>query len=126
MASVLAPISIGELLDKITILEIKRDHLTTESYSNVQNELGKLLTVLDQLNLKPNDKVVARLREINTKLGEIENRIREKESKMDFGMEFIELARSVYKTNEQRSLIKRQINVVCGSEIFEEKFYENY
>lgn len=122
-------ISIGEFFDKVTILEIKQSRIKdTAKLANINKELDALNKLLDDLPFSRADveQEVAALREINEKLWVIEDDIREKESKQLFDDEFIELARSVYFTNDKRSDIKREINIKLGSDFVEEKSYEEY
>ena len=120
------PGSIGELFDKITILEIKayRVH-DAEKLKNIRHELD-LLRVLEAQH-HPSDTsvtgLVAELKHINETLWDIEDAIRGCERRQEFGAEFVSLARSVYKTNDRRAAIKKQINMLYGSEIVEEKSY---
>ena len=123
------PISWGELFDKITILEIKIENLIEKNaLKNVKTEHDQLNTIYNNNFLKDE---IARvlfndLKEINHKLWEIEDLIRDKERNKTFDKEFIELARNVYFTNDERSRIKRNINDTLGSEIIEEKSYSDY
>ncbi len=120
------PISWGELIDKITILEIKRTRITSAiSVANVQLELGLLNGSVSQLvRLNPDViKLKYELTLVNEALWAIEDKIRDKEVASDFGAEFIELARSVYKTNDRRAAIKREINLLLHSKLIEEKSY---
>ena len=123
------PISWGELFDKITILEIKIENLKEKNaLKNVKTEHDQLNTIYNNNFLKNE---IARvlfndLKEINHKLWEIEDLIRDKERNKTFDKEFIELARNVYFTNDERSRIKRNINDTLGSEIIEEKSYSDY
>jgi len=120
----LAPISVGELIDKITILEIKEARITDESKRiNVEKELETLRSI--EVSNIPTD-LVDKLRIVNDRLWVIEDAIREKERMNEFDSEFIELARSVYFTNDRRGEIKREINEVCGSDLVEEKDYCRY
>ena len=119
----LAPISVGELIDKITILEIKEERITDESKRiNVEKELEALRSI-EILNI-PTD-LVDELREVNRSLWDIEDAIREKERMSEFDEKFVELARSVYFTNDRRSRIKRSINEISGSDLIEEKSYND-
>lgn len=126
MSLVEVPISVGELLDKITILEIKAAQIRDEvKLANVRTELDLLNTVvhrhgLDRSELAP---LKADLASINGKLWVIEDDIREHESRGDFGDGFIALARAVYVTNDERARVKKAINVVSGSTLIEEKSY---
>lgn len=122
---VLAPISIGELVDKITILEIKLlNARTPEQRSNVELELNKLTETLDGLTL-PYDitELRANLKAVNQALWYIEEYKRGCEKADEFGAGFITAARQVYLKNDQRAAIKRAINLNCNSEIIEEKMH---
>jgi hypothetical protein len=127
--SVLAPVSLGELLDKIVILEIKEERITEESkLINVRNELQSLRSIVPAA-LSDNAAVAPweqSLREANSQLWDLEDRIRDKERDDDFGLEFVEIARLIYRTNDQRAHAKKMINSLCGSEIVEEKSYQPY
>ena len=120
------PISWGELVDKITILEIKAERIDDpKKLANVTRELWllnrKLSPVAQQvLRLK------LRLKDVNTKLWDIEDEIRDCEREQDFGPRFVELARAVYVTNDQRADVKREINFALSSELVEEKSYRPY
>ena len=119
----------GELLDKITILQIKSERITDESkLANVNKELA-LLNDLWQSDKKSSvdvTKEFAALKEINEKIWDIEDGIRDKERDKEFDDKFIELARSVYFSNDKRAEIKREINMKLGSELLEEKSYSDY
>lgn len=122
-------ISIGEFFDKITILEIKKERINNaDKLVNINKELDGLNGLLSKLSFSREDvaQEVSELSKINEALWEIEDDIREKESKKVFDEEFIELARSVYITNDKRSDIKRDINIKLGSDFVEEKSYEEY
>lgn len=129
MENVYVPVSPGELLDKITILEIKADRITdTEKLQNVETELQLLTEVWNQ-SLADNNTVKQLKRELKTTnicLWDIEDQIRNKEARKEFDQEFIELARSVYLQNDKRAEVKKQINVILGSKILEEKSYAEY
>ncbi len=119
------PVSIGELADKITILDIKRKKIADpEKLGNINKEYVELVMIYEQI---PKDDsiaaMVAELREVNTALWDIEDRIRECGKACEFGEEFIELARSVYLHNDRRSRIKYLINKALNSELIEEKSY---
>jgi hypothetical protein len=120
-----APISVGELVDKITILEIKLDRINDPAkLKNILVELSHLSDVLEGLDLKNTEALLrSDLKEINAELWDIENFKRGCESTQDFGPPFIEAARSVYLKNDQRAALKRAINVLAGSTIIEEKSY---
>ena len=123
------PISLGELLDKISILEIKNKKILNESkILNIKKELNGLNKVLDELNinLSESNSLYNKLYKINLTLWGIEDSIRVLEKNEDFGDKFIELARAVYKTNDQRFEIKNDINKLFNSEYVEEKSYEDY
>jgi hypothetical protein len=123
------PISLGELLDKISILEIKNKKILNESkILNIKKELNGLKKVLDELNinLSESNSLYNKLYKINLTLWEIEDSIRVLEKNEDFGEKFIELARAVYKTNDQRFEVKNDINKLFNSEYVEEKSYEDY
>tara|TARA_B100000965_G_C19296730_1_gene628364 strand:- start:315 stop:719 length:405 start_codon:yes stop_codon:yes gene_type:complete len=126
LSNILAPVSIGELIDKITILEIKKVHMTGIKLKNVDKELELLMCLLDDNNLEIGIDLVNRLRAINNNLWEIEDKIRIKESKQEFDQDFIQLARSVYKENDIRASIKQEINHMYNSDLVEEKLYNEY
>ena len=123
--NVLAPISVGELIDKITILEIKELNARTDQQrANVAHELELLLNILNTLELKPEVvELRTKLRAINQALWYIEDYKRECEKAESFEAGFITAARQVYIKNDQRAAIKRSINELCGSDIIEEKMY---
>jgi len=123
------PTSWGEVIDKITILEIKKKNITEEkALLNVEKELGMLSGLVE--SVIAGDPVLSDMKrellEINSRLWAIEDRIREKEAARTFDEEFIELARSVYRTNDLRAAVKRRINMHLSSEILEEKSYKPY
>ena len=123
---ILAPIAIGELIDKITILEIKAERIQDpEKAHNVRAELELLrdLRARAGLNTSEMDGLTDELRSINAVLWDIEDDIRACEARGDFGPRFVELARSVYHSNDRRSAVKKRINVAFGSAIVEEKSY---
>ena len=124
--NILVPVSIGVLIDKITILEIKKKYMIGEKLNNVNNELKSLKIILDKEKLEIDQNLYLNLKLINSSLWDVEDKIRMKESLKEFDDDFIELARSVYKINDQRSLIKRNINMKYKSEIVEEKSYKEY
>ena len=122
-------ISIGEFFDKLTILEIKKERIKDASkLVNINTELDALNELLSGLAFSRADVdiEVSELKTINEKLWVIEDDIRDKESAKSFDQEFIELARSVYFTNDRRSDVKREINIKLGSDFIEEKSYEEY
>ena len=120
------PISVGELIDKITILEIKKDKLINLKLKNILKELSFLRAVLEKNSIFIPDEIFFQLKTINLKLWDIEDKIRIKEKNKEFDNEFIELARSVYLNNDRRSEIKKELNMIFNSEIIEEKSYEKY
>ena len=127
--SVLVPVSWGELIDKITILEIKQQKLTDPAaLANVRKELTLLSGVRDQSGGLPDGVAAATdaLREVNESLWRIEDDIRDCERDKNFNKTFIELARAVYKTNDRRAALKREINTLMNSDIYEEKSYSDY
>lgn len=121
-----APISLGELIDKITILQIKTKHLKEIALKNVEKELLALQDTLNALDLQIDATLIQRLKEVNIDLWQIEDEIRDKERTKDFGEDFVQLARSVYQKNDQRADIKKQINTAYGSDLIEEKTYRDY
>jgi hypothetical protein len=129
MNDLLVPVSPGELLDKITILRIKAARiLDAAKVGNVRLELDLLQRTWRESRFAPAD--VARdeqaLQEVNERLWDIEDRIREKEARQTFDQEFVELARAVYHSNDERAAIKKRINVALGSRLVEEKSYQPY
>ena len=122
------PTSWGELIDKITILEIKAARLPTESArANATKELELLADIAAPVlaNLEVAD-LVARLRALNQALWDIEDRIREHERAANFDAQFISLARAVYRRNDERGAVKRELNLALGSNLVEEKSYKPY
>ena len=126
MKKILAPVSLGELIDKITILQIKKANLEGQPLINVEHELGQLIETLNSLSLNIDQTTFEKLRKVNQDLWNIEDAIRDFENAKNFGPDFIQLARSVYKTNDPRSTIKKEINAKYNSVIVEEKFYKEY
>lgn len=129
MAEVLVPVAAGELVDKITILEIKSERMVDpQKLRNVRLELETLRQAWAESPLAKADvsEQLQKLKAINEKLWEIEDRIRFKESTGSFDGEFIELARSVYLTNDERARVKREINQLLGSKLIEEKSYASH
>jgi len=123
------PLSWGELLDKITILEIKCAKLSAEAaLANVRNELTLLNLVVEGQLIRRDELsgLTNALRAVNQALWDIEDEIRGKEARQEFDDGFIALARSVYRKNDERAAIKRQINDLLGSGIVEEKSYKSY
>jgi hypothetical protein len=127
--SVLVPQSWGEVIDKITILEIKAERLTDAAkIANVTKELGELVAVREREFPRhgPLAALHAELKAINEKLWVIEDDIRDCERAKDFGPKFVELARAVYVTNDERAAAKRKVNDLLGSALIEEKSYAPY
>jgi len=125
----LVPVSWGELIDKITILEIKAERLRAPTaQANAAHELALLRTVLTKLAEPPSalTPLRAELAAVNRRLWDVEDDIRRKDAAGDFGAGFIALARAVYRSNDERSRIKRAINALLGSAIIEEKQYVGY
>ena len=120
-------ISIGELVDKVTILSIKLEKFRDETKkSNVQKEYDILTVSMNNIGITVESEEFKELRDVNLKLWDIEDNIRRKELNNKFDDEFIELARSVYVTNDIRAKIKKQINLKYNSELIEEKEYVDY
>lgn len=118
-------VSVGEVIDKYTILEIKEEHITDSSkLSNIKKEKFIIQKELEKMNyLNGFASEIAELKDINSHLWKIEDDIRIKESRLEFDEEFIELARSVYMTNDRRFAVKNRINTLSNSNIKEEKSY---
>ena len=127
MNKIYAEISAGELVDKITILKIKKEKITNkEKLIEIKKELNSLTNTFNK-SIKKNinlETLIKDLKNTNLKLWDIENKKRELEKKQEFGKEFIELARNVYKSNDERAKIKLKINEALGSNIKEVKSYE--
>jgi uncharacterized protein YukE len=127
--SIKIELSVGELLDKITILQIKSERIDDASkLENINKELHVLQSLWNASPYSENklDENINELKTINEALWDIEDKIRDKEGEQAFDQEFIELARSVYFTNDKRAEIKRVINSKTGSELIEEKSYSDY
>jgi len=123
------PVSWGELFDKLTILEIKSERIVDAARAgNVRKELAALRKVVERLEKPPRKLKVLRqaLRGINAELWRIEDDIRIKEDQQAFDAEFVALARAVYRTNDERARIKREINMLLASDLVEEKQYARY
>lgn len=123
------PVSIGEAIDKITILQIKAERIkAADKLENINKELRILISELDKIDglwARISDQQ-ARLKAVNEELWVIEDDIRVKEFRKEFDEEFIRLARAVYVTNDKRANVKKEINLLLGSELVEEKSYEDY
>ncbi|HZY34087.1 MAG TPA: DUF6165 family protein [Rhodanobacter sp.] len=129
MSLIQTPVSYGELIDKITILEIKSRRISDAAkLVNVRNELDLLNATWagDAASQTDISDARARLLAVNELLWDIEDRIRLKERAQAFDAEFIELARSVYFRNDERAAFKREINLKLGSQLVEEKSYQDY
>jgi hypothetical protein len=129
MLDITIPISPGELIDKITILELKLENIIEPSkLANVRREWGMLIAVRDAaIPTSPeNDGLTADLKAINARLWRIEDGIRDCERRKDFGPDFVALARSVYINNDDRARLKQSINHLLGSATVEEKSYQQY
>lgn len=124
----LIPGAAGELIDKLSILEIKKDRISgVEKQKNIQHELTSLQHVRAELGQDTRlDELHQALRQVNESLWVVEDKLRLKEKARDFGEEFIELARSVYRLNDKRAALKREVNLYVGSDIVEEKSYQAY
>ncbi len=119
-------VSNGEIVDKLTIIEIKLSQIKDEAkLANLRNEYEVLNDATAKIIEKEHE-YYQELLKINKELWDIEDRIRELERAKDFGNEFIEVARSVYFTNDRRAEVKRKINELTGSALVEEKSYEDY
>ena len=128
METPLVPISWGELIDKITILQIKELNIDSiNAKVNIKKELKYLLEIA-KLDKMPRaiEVLKSELSDVNLKLWEVEDNIRDKEFAGQFDKNFIELARSVYKLNDVRAKIKQSINLMLGSELVEEKSYKAF
>jgi hypothetical protein len=127
--TILAPISAGELVDKITILRVKAERIGDPTKrANVVKELGLLEAIAaDALPISASlAAMTSQLTAVNAALWDIEDAIRDCERRQDFGAEFVRLARAVYFENDRRAAIKRAINDETGSELVEEKSYRSY
>jgi hypothetical protein len=126
---ILAPVSAGELFDKITILRVKATRIgDSAKEANVRAELALLeeTAARDIRQSAALEDLVAQLTEINAALWDVEDGKRDCERRQDFGPDFVALARRVYIDNDRRAAVKRQINILVGSEIVEEKSYKPY
>jgi hypothetical protein len=127
--TVSVPIAFGELIDKITILRIKLERLTDAAkLANVRQELELLSAARGRLSIADQqiEAIETELKQANESLWDIEDRIRDCEREKNFGPVFVELARSVYMTNDHRAELKRRLNELAGSSIVEEKSYTAY
>ena len=125
MREVLVPVSVGELIDKITILEIKSERIKNPAQlANIERELAALRSAADALDRSALAQPAAALKNINAQLWSVEDDIRECEARSDFGAQFVALARAVYRLNDERARLKRVINDISGSRYVEEKSYK--
>ena len=129
MSEILVPVSFGELLDKISILQIKSERMTDASkLANVRRELSALEKSWMAHPAAGTDvaRLRAELKAVNERLWEIEDEVRLKEKAGEFDPAFVELARSVYFQNDERARVKKEINLALGSAFVEEKSYQDY
>ncbi|GAP65907.1 hypothetical protein MBSD_n1208 [Mizugakiibacter sediminis] len=129
MSLISVPVSYGELIDKITILEIKAERIADAAkLANVRTELDLLNATWSADAASRTDIAAerAQLKAVNEALWDIEDRIRLKEKAQAFDGEFVELARAVYFRNDERAAVKRAINLKLGSKLVEEKSYQDY
>ncbi len=127
--AVMIPVSWGELFDKLTILRIKSARISDDSKrANISAELTALerIPAAHRLPEEELQRLIAELHQVNEALWDIEDGIRQRERERDFSERFIELARSVYRTNDKRAELKRAINDLLGSDLVEEKSYAAY
>ncbi len=128
--NILCPISLGELVDKLTILEIKSERIIhDQKLININKEKLALQTLLNEILLSTNSELTniqRELKRVNEELWAIEDQIREKELNKTFDEEFIQLARKVYLTNDERFRLKNRINTQFSSAFVEEKSYKQY
>ena len=129
MNVIMIPVAPGELIDKITILKIKSERMSeADKVANVRREL-ELLCDVQRRNIPEDPKVSdmqARLEEVNGRIWDLEDVIRDCERDKDFGETFLATARKIYRTNDERAAIKKEINIHLGSQIIEEKSYAAY
>ena len=127
-SNILVPISIGELMDKITILEIKSERISNaDQLDNIMHELSALRAVrLGDVDEKTLRGLSGELKRVNAELWDVEDAIRECDARGDFSETFINLARAVYRLNDERARLKRRINLASGSRLIEEKSYRSF
>ena len=120
-------VSIGELVDKVSILSIKLDRIQNkEKQKNIKKEYEHLTREMEKVGIKTDSDDFIKLKKVNLRLWNIEDEIRKKEVKKEFNDEFINLARSIYYENDKRFVIKKSINMKYNSELIEEKEYVDY
>ena len=127
--AVMIPASVGEVMDKLTILQIKAERITdSEKLVNIHNEIAALEPVCnaEAYQTETVTNLVIALKGVNEELWDIEDKIRLKEAAKHFDEDFIALARAVYVTNDRRAELKKQINQETGSDLVEEKSYQDY
>jgi hypothetical protein len=125
MTNVMIPVSVGELFDKITILEIKAERITAaHKLANICQELALLQQIASDIDNAKIQHLITQLKQTNLSLWNIEEQKRTKEKAQCFDDEFVALARAVYINNDLRAAIKRDINLITGSTINEEKSYD--
>jgi len=125
MSDIVVPVSVGELIDKISILEIKSERIENSTQlANVARELAALRAAVARLDHRALAEPAAALKQTNTQLWGVEDDIRECEARADFGARFVALARAVYRLNDERARLKRVINEISGSRYVEEKSYK--
>ena len=117
------PVSVGELVDKLIILELKQRHLSGEALEHVNREHALLLQEFQALRQSVPADLQRQLQEVNGQLWQVENAIRDCDQRADFGPAFVSLAQRVYRLNDRRAAIKRAINLATGSSLIEEKCY---
>jgi hypothetical protein len=121
------PISVGEYIDKLSILLIKKEKINDNNkLKNIKKEIDFLLSKSDKFESSELNFWTDKIKTVNLILWDIEDKIRTKEKNKEFDQEFIELARKVYHVNDERFLVKNEINKFFQSEIFEQKSYEDY
>jgi len=126
---ILVPISLGELYDKITILEIKKEKISDDNkLKNIKKELEELSMILNKIwdKVGIDNVMFVHIKDINKKLWDVEDELRLKEKAHEFDEKFIQLARGVYFWNDKRANVKKEINLKYGSNIIEEKQYTDY
>lgn len=129
MSEILIPVAAGELFDKITILQIKAERVVDEAkLSNIRCELNMLNDVASRLVFSDPQMIVAlqeRLKSVNEEIWDAENVVRDHDRRESFGEDFTLVARSTYRNNDRRAALKRQISVLAGSAILEEKSHSS-
>jgi len=130
---IMAPVALGELIDKITVLKIKEERISfPERLVNVRRELGLLTTAKNEYFLKngyPVEKISdleLQLKKFNEEIWDMGEKIRELGEKQNFGKEFVEVAYGIHLVNDQRAAVKKDINLIFGSSIVEEKSYQHW